>query len=332
MRIRLRNVVIGAGIAAGVATLITVLVVQARNKSEILAGVVLREDTDPAKQVPIADVKIQAIDADKMAEGASDVAGFFRIKLPRDWWREQPVSLSFQHPDYESVELKPVLNAQTMHQLYVVRMEPVPQAVTIPVSTREIAVKDVRIRYAEKSTTTANVGSTAKIFTIKNTGNVPCGDQPPCSPDGRWKATVGGVTIDAGPGQKFKNPRVSCIAGPCPFTKIETGAVPQPGRTITVMVRNWSDTVTFLIEAEVTRDMPLDTIQQAYPAINGRSMSFTLPAEGEGPSIQADVGGSDIVFPLGPALQLSWARCTLQVSADKTKLYQCELKPGYEFQ
>ena len=78
--------------------------------------------------------------------------------------------------------------------------------------------------------------------------------------------------------------------------------------------------------------MPSDAIRQAYPAIYGRSMSFTLPATAEGPSIEADLGGGEIVFPLGPALQLSWAECSLQMAADQTKLYRCELKPGYQFQ
>ena len=61
-------------------------------------------------------------------------------------------------------------------------------------------------------------------------------------------------------------------------------------------------------------------------------MSFTLPSTAEGPSIEADLGGVEIVFPLGPALQLSWAECTLQIGSDQTKLYRCELKPGYQFQ
>ena len=77
--------------------------------------------------------------------------------------------------------------------------------------------------------------------------------------------------------------------------------------------------------------MPSDAIREAYPAIYGRSMSFTLPATAEGPSLETELDGADVVFPLGPALELSWAECTLQVGADQTKLYRCELKPGYAF-
>jgi hypothetical protein len=308
------------------------LTIHARHASVTLSGVVLRQDSDPRKQPPVANVKITATEGERSVEGVSDTSGLFRLKLPNGGWREQPVSLAFRHPDYEPIEIPPSTQGDTTGELYVVRMKPVPAHAAAPVSAREMTVKDVRVRYAEKTSSSVNVGSTAKTFTVPNTGNVPCAGQAPCSPDGQWKAAVGGVTIDAGEGQQFTNARISCIAGPCPFTKIETGAAPIPGRTITVMVRNWSDTVTFLVEAEVTRGMPSDAIRRAFPAIYGRSMSFTLPATAVGPSIEADLGGAEIVFPLGPALQLSWAECTLQVAADQTRLYRCELKPGYQFQ
>jgi hypothetical protein len=81
----------------------------------------------------------------------------------------------------------------------------------------------------------------------------------------------------------------------------------------------------------VIHTMLTDSIRQAYPSIFGRGMSFTLPPTGQGPSIEADVNGQRIVFPLGPALQLSWATCSLQAPANGTKLYSCELKPGYRF-
>jgi hypothetical protein len=45
----------------------------------------------------------------------------------------------------------------------------------------------------------------------------------------------------------------------------------------------------------------------------------------------AEVDGLQIVFPLGPDLNLSWASCNVQVDSNRTKLYSCELKPGYRF-
>jgi hypothetical protein len=328
MRIRARSIAIWAAITIGLIAVAVALIIHARHASVMLSGVVLSQDPDPRKQLPIPNVKITATEGDRSAEGSSDTSGFFQLKLPNGGWREQPVLLTLRHPDYQPAELTPTMTGE----LYVMRMKPVLALSTAPEGVHEIAVKDVRVRYAEKTTSTVNVGSTAKTFMVMNTGNLLCAGREPCSPDGKWKATVGGVTIDAGEGQQFQNARVSCIAGPCAFTRIETGAIPRPGRTITVMVRDWSDTVTFLVEAEVTRSTPSDAIRQAYPAIYGRSMSFTLPATAEGPSIEADLGGAEIVFPLGPALQLSWAQCTLQVGPDQTKLYLCELKPGYQLQ
>ena len=64
----------------------------------------------------------------------------------------------------------------------------------------------------------------------------------------------------------------------------------------------------------------------------GRSMNFTLPAMAQGPSIEAEVDGAAIVFPLGPRIALSWADCRLEVGSDRTKLYRCELKPQYRFE
>ncbi len=331
MRIRARRVAILAALAVALVVVAVALIIHARHASVTLSGVVLRQDPDPRKQLPIPNVEVTAAEGERSAEGASDTSGLFRLQLPNGGWREQPVSLAFRHPGYLPVEIAPPPRGDTTGELYVVRMQPLLAQAAAP-AVHEIAVKDVRVRYSEKTSSSVNVGSTAKTFTVPNTGNVPCASHPPCSPDGKWKAAVGGVTIDAGEGQQFKNARVFCIAGPCPFTRIENGATPSPGRTIAVMVRNWSDTVTFLVEAEVTRAMPSDAIRQAYPAIYGRSMSFTLPAAAEGPSIEADLGGAEIVFPLGPALRLSWAECSLQVAVDQTKLYRCELKPGYQFQ
>ena len=45
----------------------------------------------------------------------------------------------------------------------------------------------------------------------------------------------------------------------------------------------------------------------------------------------ADVASETVIFPLGPALFLSWANCDATVGRDQTKVYRCELKPEYQF-
>jgi hypothetical protein len=105
----------------------------------------------------------------------------------------------------------------------------------------------------------------------------------------------------------------------------------KDGQILKVSALSWFGTATFLVEAQVTHTMISDLVRQSYPFIFGDSMSFTLPAEGEGPSVEADVTKDDIVFPLGPDVLLPWAQCTVRVDADQSKLYRCTLKPGYQF-
>jgi hypothetical protein len=137
--------------------------------------------------------------------------------------------------------------------------------------------------------------------------------------------------MDAGAENQFRDARLSCVAGPCPFTRIESDGYSKGGRYINATVRNWSDTTTFVLEAEVFRPQITNTIQRAYPIILGRALHFSLPNSAEGPSIEAELDGNQIVFPLGPDASLSWASCEVRIEKDQTKVYRCELKPGYAF-
>jgi hypothetical protein len=300
-----------------------------QRRSVLIEGAVLMEDADPRRQLPISGVEVSAAVGEATVESRSDASGFFRLRVPLSLWRNDETSrLDFRHPGYRSIQItKPLAE-----QIYVVRMaaagsQPVPEP-----TGAEATLRDVRVRYATKATTPINVGSIAKTFEVANASDVPCNHAPACSPNGKWKASIGGVTLDAGEGHEYRDVRTSCIAGPCTFAKIDSDQFSNGGRVIKVLVRNWSDTVTFLVEAEVMQTIPSDSIRNAYPIIFGREMSFTLPPAAEGPSIETDINGDEIVFPLGPALTLPWAVCSLQTGADRTKLYRCELKTGYRFQ
>jgi hypothetical protein len=179
---------------------------------------------------------------------------------------------------------------------------------------------------------TVNLGSAVKTFQVENVGNIPCKGRSPCSPDGKWKAAIGSASLDAGLGNEFQNTRVSCIAGPCPFTKIESDEFSKSSQKITASARDWSDPATFLVEAEVVHTMQSPIEHQSYPVIFGSTFSFTLPTDAQGVSLEADVAGETIIFPLGPELFLSWANCSARVNPDHTSVYRCELKAGYRFQ
>lgn len=291
-----------------------------------IAGAVLTQDADPRNQAPIPNVEITAADGGAIAESRSDSSGAFRLNLSTGVRKGTTVSLRFRHQEYKPLEID-----RFADRICVVHMVPREGGQRAQSSGPEVLLSDVRVRYAMKNLTTINIGSMVKPFEVANTGDIPCNRRLPCSPDGKWKATTGSKSFDAGEGHEFRNARVSCIAGPCPFTRIESDTLSRGGRVVEVSVLNWSDTVTFLFEAEVVHSMPSDAIRQFYPAIFGRGMNFTLPAAAQGPSIEAEVNGATIVFPMGPSLNLSWASCSVQVASDKTKLYTCELKPGYRF-
>jgi len=287
-------------------------------------GAVTIKDTDSRKELPIADVDITVANGAAEAPAKSDASGFYFIRLKK-WIRKgRPVTVRFRHPNYEPLDIQEIADGK----LYVAQL--VPKAKR-PDNVPSIVIGNVRVRYSIKAPRTMNVGSAVKSFEVKNVGNIPCNHQVPCSPDGKWKAELGAVTLDAGTGNEFINARVSCIAGPCPFTRIESDDIARPSQQITAKARNWSDTATFLVEAEVIHVMQSAIDHQAYPVIFGSALNFTLPQNAEGVSFEADIGGDTIIYPLGPLLLLSWANCNARSNGEGT-IYRCELKSGYRFQ
>jgi len=292
-----------------------------------LKGAVIKQDYDPRKQSPIANVEVILRNELDPQETRSDFSGGFTITMPPGAKLGQPIRLSFRHPDFQPLEVDVTLS----NELYVVRMIPLHGEVEASLNEAEIGVTGVLIRYSTETTRTEPVGSAVKTFQVQNLGSVPCDQKLPCSPDGRWKAAVGSASLDAGQGNVFRDARVTCIAGPCPFTRIDQDSFSRGGRTISVSIRGWSDTTTFLLQAEVFRSQLQSIVHRVYPVIFGRSLNFTLPSAAEGPCIEADIGGTQIVFPLGPAPVLSWATCRVRDEKNQAKDFRCELKPGYEF-
>jgi hypothetical protein len=310
--------------AALCATAVTFFVIHRLRNPLTIMGAVTIKDADSRKELPIADVEITVANGAAEAPAKSDASGFFTLKLKKWIRRGRPITLKFRHPNYQPLDLPEFADSK----LYIAQMVPI---VKKPDNVASVAIGNVRVRYSIKAPRTMNVGSAVKAFEIKNVGNIPCNHQVPCSPDGKWKATLGAVTLDAGTGNEFINARVSCIAGPCPFTRIESGDISRPGQKLTAKARNWSDNATFLVEAEVIHVMQSAIDHQSYPVIFGSALNFTLPRNAEGVSFEADISGDTIIYPLGPSLLLSWANCNTRSNGDGT-IYRCELKPGYRFQ
>jgi hypothetical protein len=299
-----------------------------------IEGAVIQRDPDTKKQVPIADVAITASDGVTTATTRSEASGYFKLVLQKGVLSGTPIMVSFRHPSFEPLDMNVQTGRlETPVELYVAAMVPIPPQTVARSSRPEMVVSNVRVRYTLNSRTESNVGSAVKTFQVVNAGNVPCNHQAPCSPDGKWKASSASESLDAGADNTFSNVRASCIAGPCPFTRIDSSGFIHGGRNISVSALNWSDTATFLMEAEVYHTAISSNVRQLYPVIFGRTFNFTLPPTQEGVSLQAEIDGSPMVFPLGPALNLSWATCTVRTDTEKEKttVYGCELKPGYRF-
>lgn len=311
--------------------------VVAERLSVPIEGAVIQRDADTKKELPIADVVITASDGVRSAATRSDASGYFKLVLNKRVLSDLPITVTFHHPRYQPLVLTVQTGRlETPNQLHVAALTPiVPTPAKAPARPSRPAtlVSNIRVRYTINTRTETNVGSAVKTFQVVNQGDVPCDHQSPCSPDGKWKATSATVPLDAGPDNSFGNITASCIAGPCPFTRIDSSGFIHGGRHISVTALNWSDTATFLMEAEVYHTAISSEVRELYPVIFGQTLNFTLPPTQEGVSLEADVDGAPMVFPLGPNLSLSWATCNVRTGPEeeKTTVYRCELKPGYRF-
>ena len=292
-----------------------------------VVGSVFKQNADTRKESPIADVEISVDPALGGGSTKSDFTGYFKINLPGGITRGESVTLHFRHPDYQRVDLNTTVDGR----LNVVSMIPVHGEVESELSQGETVIANILVRYTTEVTTTENIGVGVKTFQVANTGNVSCYQNLPCSPDGKWKAAIDSESLDAGEGNVFQDARVSCIAGPCPFTKVDSDNFSRTARTIKVSVRNWSDTTTFLLQAEVFHSQVTNIVRKSYPVIFGRSLNFTLPADAEGVTMEAELNGSQIIFPLATDPALSWADCKVKIEKNQPRDYRCELKSGYKF-
>lgn len=291
-----------------------------------IQGAIIKLDDDPRKQSPIADVEVTIVEPNHPVTTKSDFSGYFRLPLPRELRQHHSVVLRFRHPDYEPLDTTEDLKTE----LYVIRLTPVNNYLS-QLQLPHHAVADILVRYSIQDSTPMNIGTGVTTFQVKNAGNVPCNHHAPCSPDGKWKAAVASASLDAGDGNVYDDARLSCIAGPCPFARIVSDHFSHGGRIISVSVLGWSDTTTFLLQAEVTRQQISDITRAAYPVVFGQSLNFTLPPAAHGTTLLADIDGTSVVFPLAPTPVLSWADCNVRVGRDQSKIYRCELKPGYQF-
>jgi hypothetical protein len=297
-----------------------------RYRNITIRGAVIRNSDNPDRRSPLLGVAVTATDGSVLASTKTDIKGAFRLTIRRTFLITHNVKLEFRLADYKPLDIYDPNGSKLYVATLVPREEDRPGH-----ESREVTrISHVSVRYAITTGAVAEVGSGVKTFRIVNKGNVPCDGRLPCSPDGKWKATLVSASLDAGPDNEFRNGRVSCIAGPCPFTKIDRDDFSKEARVISAKILGWSDTTTFLLQGDSIRHVLVDNIRRAYPVIFDRTMNFSLPASADGTCIEAEMGGTPIIFPINPNLSLSWTNCEVQ-SEQESRLYRCELKPGFVF-
>jgi hypothetical protein len=327
------RIAIVVAIVAAVA-LIVFAIRRWRPRWSVIQGAVIRRNSDPRKQSPIPGVQVSAKYGKAILTSQSDASGYFRLTFPGTVLPGQTVDLTFVHPDYKPLDIPVTIRFRSsLRQLVVAELSPLDTATGAGAARSPAVVSNVRVRYTVNSENEENIGSAARTFVVVNRGNVPCRGQKPCSPDGFWKAATGRIEMDAGEGNEFRDARLSCIAGPCPFTQIDASGFANGGRVISASALDWSGTATFLLQAEVFHTSNVSNVRTLYPVVFGRGLNFSLPPTAEGVSLEADLDGVEIVFPLGPDLGLSWAECARRRMAETgtSTAYQCELKPGFRF-
>src|SRR5918993_2389359 len=224
------------GIIALIVT-VTVLALTRWRRPEgvrLVTGAVLTADTNPQRQRPVAQARVTAVAGASTASGRSDESGLFRLTLNPPAPPDQSVTLKVEHPQYHPFDASNL----AADQLHLVRLRPIQVALERPSDKPEVPIANVRVRYTSKAEATIEIASAARTFEFANTANVPCAGQPPCSPDGQWKATLGTFSLEAGPNRQFRNVRVSCLAGPCPFTRVASDNFSRGGEVIRGSVLN----------------------------------------------------------------------------------------------
>ncbi len=329
-----KKIALWVGICAAAATVTLVVVLRYTHWAPRMVtreGAVTRRDRDPRNQLPVAGTVITASDSKSSVTTVSGDTGYFNIQFPQRIWPREMVNLAFRHPDYKPLDETLLIGIHVnVNQPYVIRMTSTAAPPPAP-KPHPTKIDDVRIRYTINDRTETDVGAVVKVFEVANKGSTPCQEGDLCSPDGLWKEAKSSVTLDAGAGNIFRNVRASCIAGPCPFTRIDSSGFNRDAQKIVVSAVNWSDTATFLVEAEVYQESIVSKLRLAYPVIYGRDLHFTAPPTAEGVTIEAEVGGTLTVFPLGPDLYMGWGICNSRKGRNNDTIYQCELKPAYSF-
>jgi hypothetical protein len=236
-----------AGVVLGQILPQTLPMLVGKGPPAVLQGAVDRDDNNSAQRYPISGVKVVAEAADQSSSTpvTTDSNGLFVLPLSMEARRGGYVTLAFSHADYQDRNMIVPIIEQYPYTVYLWPRTGSAAAHLAPRPSPTATANFVTVAYQPAP-------PTSTVFQVVNRGNVRCNGKQPCSPDGKWKAAIGSASLDAGEGRVFASPgHADCVAGPCPWSKIEKDGFSKGGRIISVTVRNWSDTVTYRLWGNV---------------------------------------------------------------------------------
>ncbi len=122
---RRRTVWIAIAAGAAAVVLLILAVRHWRPRWSVIQGAVIRVDSDPRKRQPIAGVAITVSYGSSRLSTESDSSGYFRIAIPGTVLPGQTVTLGFQHPGYEPLEMPVTIRFRSsLRELIVAAMTP----------------------------------------------------------------------------------------------------------------------------------------------------------------------------------------------------------------
>lgn len=104
---------------------------------------------------------------------------------------------------------------------------------------QQVAVQPQLLREVEKSDAS------------ENRDGMRCNGRSPCSPDGRWFATITTLTLSAGAGQELRSSEVQCSGAGCTHRELMSLEISPDGTTVTARIKTWSHSVTLKLVAQL---------------------------------------------------------------------------------
>jgi hypothetical protein len=276
------------------------------------SAVIMRSDANEAKRFAIKDVDVTYQGGGVERHQKTDQSGFVIIPFGSSINPGTLVELKFRHPCYQEFD-ETIAPTNVPYTLYLWPAAPEHGATCADPTITAISLT-FRKTYLTKSTT----------FQVPNRGTVRCRRQP-CSPDGKWQAVIVSASLDAGSGNTFAQGSVTCIAGPCPFSEIVNDGFSKGGPTISASIRNWSDTVTYVLRGELGGG-PTSPVTVA-----GRTFDFSV-SHSDLPNLQITAqtsAGQSLVSDIAVGT-IPWATCQTN-ELTSTINYHCTLRPDYRF-